>query len=122
MDTCEFLYISRIDSMPKRVLGIEQSWEELKRDMGREGPGCPDAIYFKTISAQGPQLFAVVNGDTVFYHDNGQWHQYITACDIKFGMIESNNSNISRATNDAIETHQFTKDSDWVVVPRENKM
>jgi hypothetical protein len=110
VDTCEFSYISRADSMPKRALGIEQSWEELKRDLGRTGPGCPGALYFKTISVQGPQLFAVVNDNLVFYHENGQWHKYITAFDIKFGTIESDNCNVQRATSD---------EEDWVIVPRE---
>jgi hypothetical protein len=106
--------------MPKRVLGIEQSWEELKRDFNRAGPGYPGAIYFKTISAQGPQLFAVVADSVVFYHDNGQWHRYITACDIKFGMIESNTFNVSRATNDETDANLSIIESDWVVIPEKH--
>lgn len=119
MDTCEFSYISRADSMPKRVLGIEQSWEELKRDMGRTGPGCPGGVYFKTISVQGPQLFAVVNNNFVYYHENDRWYRYITACDIKFGMMECNNNNITRATDDRTKIDQAMGDTDWVIVPRE---
>lgn len=92
MDTCEFVYISRMDSKPKHVVGIEQSWEELKRDLKRSGSGYPNALYYKTISPEGPQLFAVVNEKLVLYHENEQWHQYITACNVKFGFkeIESN--------------------------------
>ena len=105
--------------MPRHVLGVEQSWEELKRDMGRTGPGYPGAIYFKTISVQGPQLFAVVNEDTVFYHENEQWHRYITACDIKFGVIDSTNSNMVRGTNNQVEDSRVMNESDWVIVPRE---
>jgi hypothetical protein len=82
--------------MPKRVLGIERSWEELKEEMCRTDPGYPGAIYFKTISVQGPQLFAIVNDDSVFYHDLRKWHRYITACDIKFGTMESSNPNLNK--------------------------
>ena len=89
MDTCQFTYISRDDFMPKRALGIERSWEELKEELGRTGPGYPNAIYFKTISVDGPQLFAVVNDNSVFYHDHGQWHRYISAFDIRFGSDHS---------------------------------
>ena len=116
MDTCEFSYISRDDSMPKRVLGIERSWEELKKEMGRTGPGCPGAIYFKTISVQGPQLFAVVNDDAVYYHDHGIWHRYITACDIQFGAMESNNPNPARATSEDTVTAQPIDEADWIFV------
>lgn len=110
MDACAFTYISSADSMPKRAVGIEQSWEELQRDFGRTGSECPDAIYFKTISAQGPHLFAVVDDSQVFYHDNGKWHRYITAFDIQIGTIESNDLNIQRAASD--------EKIDWVFVPR----
>lgn len=112
MDTCAFTYISKVDSMPKRALGIEQSWEELKRDFARTGPECPGAVYFKTISVQGPQLFAVVDDQQVFYHEHGNWHRYITAFDIKFGTMEPNDSNMQRATSDEL--------ADWDIIPREN--
>jgi hypothetical protein len=102
--------------MPKRALGIERSWEELKEEMGRTGPGYPGAIYFKTISVQGPQLFAVVNDDSVFYHDHGKWHRYITAYDIKFGTIESTNPNPTRAMSEDTVIHQPIDESDWIFV------
>jgi hypothetical protein len=102
--------------MPKRALGIERSWEDLKEEMGRTGSGYPGAIYFKTISAQGPQLFAVVNADSVFYHDNGRWYRYITACDIKFDTMESNDPNPARTINKNAIAHQSTDESDWVFV------
>ncbi|CAF1113971.1 unnamed protein product [Adineta steineri] len=101
-------------------LGIEQSWEELKRDFNRIGPGCPSALYFKTISAEGPELFAVVNDNAVFYHDNGQWYRYITACNIKFGIIEANRSNMSCATNDETNVNLTIEEVDWVIIS-ENK-
>ena len=116
MDTCEFSYISRADSMPKRVLGIERSWEELKEEMDRTGSGYPGAAYFKTISVQGPHLFAVINDDSVFYHDNNQWYRYITAYDIRFGTMESNDPNPARAKSENTVAHQTTDDSDWVFV------
>ncbi len=105
--------------MPKHVLGIERSWEELKEEMDRTGPGYPGAIYFKTISYQGPQLFAVVNDDSVFYHDHGEWYQYITAYDIKFGTMKSSNPNPDRTTTKDAVIHQVTGESDWVLVARE---
>ena len=111
MDACAFTYISKADSMPKHAIGIEQSWEELKRDFDRTGPECPDAMHFKTISLQGPQLFAVTNDNQVFYHDNGHWYRYITAFDVKFGIIESSSSNIQRTTSDQLE--------DWIMIPHE---
>ncbi len=105
--------------MPKRALGIERSWEELKEEMGRTGPGYPDAVYFKTISFQGPQLFAVVNDDSVLYHEHGEWHRYITACDVKFGTMESSNLNPNRATSEDAVTRQPTDEPDWVFVSRD---
>jgi hypothetical protein len=119
MDTCEFSYISRADSMPKRALGIERSWEELKEEMGRTGPGYPGAIYFKTISFQGPQLFAVVNDKSVFYHNHGEWHRYMTACDIKFGTMESSDLNPDRATSEDAVIPQSIDESDWVFVSQD---
>lgn len=109
MDTCEFSYISRIDSMPKEAWGIEQSWEQLKIEMGRTGPGYPGAIYFKTMSPQGPKLFAVIGDNIVLYHDQGEWHRYITAYGIRFNTKESTNPNPDRATNE----------SDWVLVSQQ---
>ncbi|CAF1115825.1 unnamed protein product [Rotaria sp. Silwood1] len=105
--------------MPKRALGIERSWEELKKEMGRTGSGYPGAIYFKTISVQGPQLFAVVNQNLVLYHDCGKWHRYITACDIKFGTIESSNPNPERATSTDAINHSDNGESDWIFVSRD---
>jgi hypothetical protein len=105
--------------MPKRVLGVERSWEELKIEMDRTGSGCPGATYFKTISFQGPQLFAVVNDDSVFYHDHGEWHRYITACDVKFGTMESSNPNPNRATSEDEVAHQSTDELGWIFVSRD---
>jgi hypothetical protein len=94
--------------MPKHVLGIEQSWEELKRDLARAGPSCPGTIYLKTISAQGPEIFAVMNDEKVFYHEDGKWYQFITAYNIKF---ETTQANVQ------IEGHRAMNESDWVIVP-----
>ncbi len=105
--------------MPKRALGIERSWEELKEEMGRTGPGYPGAIYFKTISFQGPQLFAVVNDKSVFYHNHGEWHRYMTACDIKFGTMESSDLNPDRATSEDAVIPQSIDESDWVFVSQD---
>ncbi|CAF1514396.1 unnamed protein product [Adineta ricciae] len=92
MDTCEFTYISRDDSQPKTTLGIERSWDELKAEFGRSGPGLPD-------------------GTTVLYHEHGKWYQYITAKDIKFGMVNTDELNPMRATIDK----NYLDDKKWSV-------
>ena len=93
MNTCEFYFIRRRDNLPIQTTGIEKSWSELQLEFGRTGPGYPGATYYKTISSEGPELFAVVNKKWVLYHDEGKWHRYITACDIKFETILNNQFN-----------------------------
>ena len=115
MDTCQFTYISRDDFMPKRAMGIERSWEELKEELDRTGPACyPGAIYFKTISVTGPQLFAVVNDNSVFYHEGGHWYRYVTAFDIKFGTMSSEDPNPPRAT-----AKKVNNEADWNFLSRD---
>jgi hypothetical protein len=109
MNTCEFYYIRRRDNLPIQAKGIEKSWFELQREFGRNGLGYPGATYYKTISADGPELFAVVNKKWVLYHDGGKWHRYVTACDIKFETINDNKFN----SNQAIVEHE---DESWVMV------
>jgi hypothetical protein len=109
MNTCEFYYIRRRDNLPIQAKGIEKTWSELQREFGRNGPGYPGASYFKTISSEGPELFAVVNQRWVLYHDGGKWHRYITACDIKFETIHDNKPN-------AKQTKDEHEDETWVVV------
>ena len=109
MNTCEFYYIRRRDNLPIQAKGIEKSWSELQREFGRNGPGYPGAVYFKTISSEGPELFAVVNQKWVLYHDGGKWHRYVTACDIKFQSIRENKSNAKQQ----MDQHE---DESWVVV------
>lgn len=116
LDTCQFRYIARNDSEPKRVLGIERSWEELKKEMNRTGPGYSNATYFKTISYEGPQLFAVVDDNLVLYHDLGKWHQYITAYDVKFGTIECSNINPDRAISENEIIHKTSDETEWIFV------
>lgn len=114
MDTCEFSFIGQADSEPKYVLGIEYSWDELKAEFGRSGPGYIGATYFKTISSEGPQLFAVVNDDTVFYHSGDKWHRYMTAKDIRFGMLYSKDLNPTRAKAGM----NYLDNKEWVIIPR----
>ncbi|CAF1423758.1 unnamed protein product, partial [Rotaria magnacalcarata] len=102
--------------MPKRAVGIKRSWEELKKELDRTGSGYPGAVYFKTISAQGPQLFAIVNNDSVFYNDHGKWHRYITACNIQFGRMEFNSSNPDRSKSEDTISQLQTNESDWVFI------
>jgi len=109
MNTCEFYYIRRRDNLPVQAKGIEISWSELQREFGRHGPGYPDATYYKTISSEGPELFAVVNKKWVLYHDGDKWHRYITACDVKFETIGDNKCNSKQAIDKP-------EDESWVIV------
>jgi hypothetical protein len=109
MNICEFYYIRRRDNLPIQAKGIEKSWSELQREFGRNGPGYPGATYYKTITAEGPELFAVVNKRWVLYHDGGKWHRYITACDIKFETIRDNKLNSKQPIDER-------EDESWVMV------
>jgi hypothetical protein len=109
MNICEFYYIRRRDNLPVQAKGIEKSWSELQQEFNRKGPGYPDATYYKTISLEGPELFAVVNKKWVLYHDGGKWHRYITACDIKFETISGNKSNSTPMSNEP-------EDESWVMI------
>ena len=105
METCEFSYIGIKTHLLITATGIEKSWDSLKEEFNISGPGIPGATYYKTISVQGPQLFAVLVGTRVFYHDNGRWHPYNTASDIKFGLMNMTSEGIERATEtNSIET------------------
>ncbi|CAF0810312.1 unnamed protein product [Rotaria sp. Silwood1] len=109
MNTCEFYYISRRNNLPIQAKGIEKSWPELQQEFGRTGPGYPGATYYKTISSEGPQLFAVVNKKWVLYHEGDKWHRYITACSLKFETVQYNRLNSNRAINEQ-------EDESWVIV------
>ena len=88
MDTCQFTYIRKVDDTQRTAVGVEQSWDVLCVKLDRDGPGLPNGTHYFTISVDSPQLFAVDNnGIDVYYHDDNNWHRYITACDIKFGTI-----------------------------------
>ncbi|UJR11376.1 hypothetical protein I4U23_015556 [Adineta vaga] len=86
-DTCTFNFISKRDGQPKTATGIEQSWLDLKIEFSRQGEGLPGATYYKTISLQGPQLFAVKPDQTVWYHDENRWFKYRTATAIKYDRL-----------------------------------
>lgn len=109
MNTCEFYYIRRRDNLPIQAKGIEKPWSDLQREFGRSGAGYPGATYFKTISPEGPELFAVVNKRWVLYHEGGKWHRYVTACDIKFDTIRNATANVNEAVEDR-------EDESWVVL------
>ncbi|CAF4214800.1 unnamed protein product, partial [Rotaria sp. Silwood2] len=93
-DTCTFSYIAAKDSAPKTATGIERSWLDLKIEFSRQGEGLAGAKYYKTISPEGPQLFAVKFDETVWYHDQNRWHKYQTARDIHYNILASANSNL----------------------------
>ncbi|CAF1180249.1 unnamed protein product [Rotaria sordida] len=87
-DMCTFSYISAKDYAPTTATGIERSWLDLKLEFNRKGDGLSGAKYYKTISVQGPQLFAVKMDQTVWYHDENKWHRYQTATDVKYDKIQ----------------------------------
>ncbi|CAF0799958.1 unnamed protein product [Didymodactylos carnosus] len=89
MDTCSFTYISKQGHQQRRATGIERTWEDLKSECGRTGDGCPNAKHYLRIGKVGPELFTVTKDELVFYHDDGQWHQYITAKNIKYGTTNT---------------------------------
>ena len=88
MNTCSFSYVTLRTHLPCRATGVERTWEYLKREFNREGDGLPDpaARYFETVGS-GPQLFAT-DATSVYYHDQQKWHQYRSAYDIEYGIIE----------------------------------
>lgn len=100
MDTCQFTYIRRRDGQKVTTLGVEQAWEVLCAEFNRDGPGLIDGIHYRTISVDGPELFAVYgNGLAVYYHDCGVWHKYITAYDIIYDVLPDTGTGcLSRAT------------------------
>jgi len=69
-------------------MGIERTWDYLKKEFDRQGDGLPDsaARYFETVGP-GPLLFAVA-GSSVYYHDQEQWFKYKSAFDIVFDTME----------------------------------
>ncbi|CAF2723553.1 unnamed protein product [Rotaria sp. Silwood2] len=97
-DTCTFSYVAAKDSAPKTATGIERAWRDLKLEFSRKGDGLPGAKYYKTISVQGPQLFAVKIDQTVWYHDEDKWHMYQTATDVKYDKIQLPDLNPRRPT------------------------
>lgn len=103
--TCEFYYIRRRDNLPVQTKGIETTWPELQKEFHHKYVGYPGAIYYKTISAEGPEMFAVVNRKWVLYCDKGKWHRYVTACDIKIETICE-----TKRTNDEHE------EDSWIII------
>lgn len=88
MHTCSYTFVSLRTYLPMRVMGIERTWDYLKKEFDRHSDGLPDptAKYFETIG-HGPLLFAVV-GSSVYYHDQEQWSRYKSAFDIVFDTME----------------------------------
>ncbi|CAF1494909.1 unnamed protein product [Adineta ricciae] len=93
MQTCRFSYLHRTTLQPITALGVERSWEDLKQEFNYRGSAYSGATCYKTISKQGPDLFAVVNNRMVLYYENEQWHCYKTATDIQIGAMDMSNVN-----------------------------
>ena len=93
-EMCEFTFIGLDYSRTVHAKGIESSWYDLKRKFKLTGPECsPEASYYERISNQGPQLFAIINDHSVFYHDDGKWHKYRSAENVICNMIPYSNIN-----------------------------
>jgi hypothetical protein len=84
-----FTYDSIRDwEVTRTAWGIKRSWADLCTEFDRQGPPCPakDAVHFKRTSIVGPELFAIsCDALKVFYHDEGEWHQYQSAREIRLG-------------------------------------
>ena len=84
--TCTFTYTSAKKFLVITATGVERSWNDLKIEFDLEGEGLSDARYYKTISVDGPRLFAVRPDQTVWYFDDDGWHRYQTAKDLQYGQ------------------------------------
>jgi hypothetical protein len=90
LDTCSFNYTRDMDFEPGHAIGVETSWYDLKREFNRTGESCrPRALYYRTISVDGPYLFAVVKEKYVFYHGGSKWTQDYNANGVMFSTINS---------------------------------
>lgn len=93
VESCEFTFTSKIDLRVVRARGTEASWDDLKEQFDRKGPHCgPSALYYRTESARGPQLFAIIGNDSVYYHEDSLWEKYLSARDIQCSLVAQLNS------------------------------
>ncbi|CAF1103535.1 unnamed protein product [Rotaria sordida] len=94
LEMCEFTYTSLQDLKFVHANGIESSWYDLKRKFNRQGVECDStASYYEKISKRGPELFAIVNNTSVFYHDNNKWSKYRSAANITCNLIPWSDTN-----------------------------
>jgi hypothetical protein len=95
LEVCEFTFTSSVDGQFIYTRGIESSWYDLKRKFNRQGAECNSmASYYEKISPRGPQLFAIVNKTSVFYHHDDEWSKYRSAGNIKCDLIPLSGSNL----------------------------
>ncbi|CAF3416770.1 unnamed protein product [Rotaria sp. Silwood1] len=88
LEMCEFTFTSLKDLKFVHAKGIESSWYNLKHKFNRQGAECdPTASYYEKISKRGPELFAIVNNTSVFYHGNDEWSKYHSAANITCNLI-----------------------------------
>ncbi|CAF1494887.1 unnamed protein product [Adineta ricciae] len=109
METCQFTYNRRVTYLPLTTLGIERPWEDMRKEFGYKGNGVPGATYYKTISKDGPEGFAVVNENIVYYYEYDDWHRYNTARDIRYGTIDLTDANPTRAKTDEEDKDYFDR-------------
>jgi hypothetical protein len=90
LEMCEFTFTAKNDSQFIHAKGIESSWHDLKQKFNRQGAEYnPTASYYEKTSDRGPKLFAIVNNNSVFYHDNNEWYTYVSARNITCSIIPS---------------------------------
>lgn len=88
IEVCQFSFIGSVDGQFILTKGIESSWYDLKRKFNRQGGECNStASYYEKTSQRGPELFAIVDKTSVFYHHGDQWHKYRSADNIKCNIL-----------------------------------
>lgn len=94
VEICQFTFTSNKTRKIMYVSGRESSWYDLKHRFNRQGGKLNSpASYYQTISPKGPELFAIRNDRSVFYHDNDQWLKYISAGNVECHLSPSSELN-----------------------------
>ena len=90
VEICQYTFTSVQTTETIYVTGRESSWYDLKRQFNRQGGKLNSpASYYQRISVNGPELFAIRNDRSVFYHNNDQWHKYVTAQNVECHLSQS---------------------------------
>lgn len=97
IEICQFTFIGAQTLKIMNVTGRESSWYDLKRQFNRQGGKLNfPASYYRKISDNGPELFAIRNDRSVYYQNDSEWHKYTTARDIECHLRPSSGSNSAK--------------------------